>query len=242
MPTDSDFVRLASELVALKNDNYVLRQRVRCLENIVKWCMQYLTFVRTFSTLMFESNMPISAVIFNTDLFDLPYQLVEYTEVCTANVSKYMYETLYSMREFLHHSATIEPDAQMDYDESSEQIITQDDFRPVAEAQQHNPTSSRFFNQTNISQKSPTDRPDSSLEDDRTVNDLLGQDTDYNKLVWVDSAFDDDDLNWSDEPNILTTSSTVAPNTESEDPSETEDTQANGNFLIKKRYLFFHGF
>jgi len=76
----TDFFYMCDQLVLVKNDNYVLRQRVLLLENVVKWCLQFLTFVHSFSNLVFQNNLPLSAVILKTDLFDIPFMLINQFE------------------------------------------------------------------------------------------------------------------------------------------------------------------
>lgn len=85
-----DFFYIVDRLVAESNDNFILRHRVHCLELIVKWCLNFFTFVHSFSTLFFQNNLPISAVILNNDTFKIPFKLVEMCETCSINMRTHL--------------------------------------------------------------------------------------------------------------------------------------------------------
>lgn len=113
IPRD-DFFYIVDRLVAESNDNFVLRHRVKCLEQIVKWCLNFFTFVHSFSTLFFQNNLPISAVILNNDMFKIPFMLVEMVESTSINVRAHLagvYEACrllnYDMATFLDNVATV---------------------------------------------------------------------------------------------------------------------------------------
>jgi hypothetical protein len=71
-----DFDKMCKELIKLKNENFLLQRRVEVLENVVRWCMNYLTFVYSFAGLMFFNGQSISSLIFNHNLLDLPFYML----------------------------------------------------------------------------------------------------------------------------------------------------------------------
>lgn len=88
-----DLMFILDKCVILANDNYVLRLRVSLLENIVKWCLQFIMFISSIGTLIFQENMPITAIIFNTDLLDIPYKLVTDVYTYAEHIQEYMIQT-----------------------------------------------------------------------------------------------------------------------------------------------------
>lgn len=89
IPKD-DFFYIVDRLVAESNDNYILKQRVTCLEHIIKWCLNYVTFIHSFSTLFFQNELPLSAVILNNDMFRIPFLLVETVETAMININTHL--------------------------------------------------------------------------------------------------------------------------------------------------------
>lgn len=75
-----DLVYLLDQLIKCRNENYLLRTRQEAYEHVLAWNFNFLTFVQAFSTLIFHNGLPISAVIFNTDMFNVPYSLFDYIE------------------------------------------------------------------------------------------------------------------------------------------------------------------
>lgn len=88
-----DLMFIMDKCVVLANDNYVLRLRVALLENIVKWCLQFIMFISSIGTLIFQENMPITAIIFNTDLLDIPHKLVNDVYAYAERIQEYMLQT-----------------------------------------------------------------------------------------------------------------------------------------------------
>jgi hypothetical protein len=88
-----DFFYIVDQLIKYKNDNYILEQRVHVLENVVQWCLQFLTFVFSISNLLFNHNLPLAAVIFNSDLYTIPFSLLAYfrkrTETIKSNLTSF---------------------------------------------------------------------------------------------------------------------------------------------------------
>lgn len=75
-----DLVYLLDQLIKSRNEAYLLRVRLEAYEHVLTWAFQFLTFVQAFSTLVFHNGLPISAVIFNTDMFNVPFSLIDYIE------------------------------------------------------------------------------------------------------------------------------------------------------------------
>ena len=75
-----DLLYILDQLIKSRNECYLLRTRQEAYEHVLKWCFQFLTFVQAFSTLVFHNGLPISAVIFNTDMFNVPFSLFDYIE------------------------------------------------------------------------------------------------------------------------------------------------------------------
>ena len=81
-----DFSYLIDKLIIVQNDNHILRMRLNLMDSVVKWCLNYITFVYSFSAILFQNNLPISAVIFNSDLLNIPFKLISNV---TDNIKKY---------------------------------------------------------------------------------------------------------------------------------------------------------
>lgn len=92
-----DLIYILDQLIRKRNENYLLEQRVETLELVLKWAFQFLTFVQSFSTLIFHNGLPISAVIFNTDMFNVPFDLLDYVARKMRNLENdlnHMYQSL----------------------------------------------------------------------------------------------------------------------------------------------------
>lgn len=75
-----DLLYILDQLIKSRNENYLLRARQEAYEHVLTWSFNFLTFVQAFSTLVFHNGLPISAVIFNTDMFNVPFALFDYIE------------------------------------------------------------------------------------------------------------------------------------------------------------------
>lgn len=98
-----DFFYLIDKLILVQNDNKILRMRLTLMDSIVKWCLNYITFVYSFSTILFQNNLPVSAVIFNSDLLNIPFKLITNISTNIKTYKTYLYDT-YEAYRFLNIS------------------------------------------------------------------------------------------------------------------------------------------
>lgn len=75
-----DFLSLMEQLVKNKAENYLREQRIVLLENVLRWCLNFITFFQTFSSLIFFNKLPISAAIFSLDMFNVPFDMLNYID------------------------------------------------------------------------------------------------------------------------------------------------------------------
>jgi hypothetical protein len=73
-----DLFYMCDQLIQLKNDNYVLRQRIFVLESVIKWALNFVVFIGTFSNLLFQNNISKASLIFNIDLIPIPFKLLDH--------------------------------------------------------------------------------------------------------------------------------------------------------------------
>lgn len=73
--SSADLAFLIDTITNLKNEQQILLMRNKTLEKLFKWAMQFITFFQSISTFIFHNNLPISSVIFNTDLMQIPFDL-----------------------------------------------------------------------------------------------------------------------------------------------------------------------
>ncbi len=86
----NDFYALVDKLVAVNNENFILRYRISYMENIIQWCMQFLAFIHSFTTLIFHNELPLSAIAFNSDLIQMPYKVMEACEIYADKLTSHM--------------------------------------------------------------------------------------------------------------------------------------------------------
>lgn len=73
-----DFLSLMEQLIKNQTENYLREQRIVLLENVLVWCFNFITFFQTFSSLLFFNKLPVSAAIFSIDMFNVPFDMINY--------------------------------------------------------------------------------------------------------------------------------------------------------------------